>query len=52
MMTTKLKHKDYYEYRTMTVKKYAKMKGVKIFYDEWVTVEMGIDNVLLRRAKT
>ena len=36
----------------MTVKKYAKMKGVKIFYDEWVTVEMGIDNVLLRRAKT
>jgi len=44
-------HKDYYEYRTMTVKKYDKMKKVKIFYDEWVTVEIGIEQVLLRRSK-
>ena len=44
-------HKDYYEYRTMTVKKYDKMKKVKIFYDEWVTVEIGIEQVLLRRYK-
>jgi hypothetical protein len=51
-MTAKLKHRDYYEYRTMTVKKYEKMKGVKIFYDEWIPIERSIDNVLLRRAKT
>jgi len=44
-------HKDYYEYRTMTVKKYEKMKKVKLFYDEWVAVEMGIEQVLLRRFK-
>ncbi len=44
-------HKDYYEYRTMTIKKYEKMKKVKLFYDEWVAVEMGIEQVLLRRFK-
>jgi len=44
-------HKDYYEYRTMTIKKYEKMKKVKLFYDEWVAVEMGIEQVLLRRYK-
>jgi hypothetical protein len=35
----------------MTVKKYEKMKKVKLFYDEWVTVEVGIEQVLLRRFK-
>ena len=47
-------HKDYYEYRTMTVKKYEKMKKVKIFYDEWVEVkpiEEGQEQVELRRSK-
>jgi hypothetical protein len=27
------------------------MKKVKLFYDEWVAVEMGIEQVLLRRFK-
>lgn len=44
-------HKDFYEYRTMTVKKYEKMKKVKIFYDEWVAIEEGNEQVLLRRSK-
>ena len=47
-------HKDFYEYRTMTVKKYEKMKKVKIFYDEWVEVkpiEEGQEQVELRRSK-
>tara|TARA_B100001250_G_scaffold55056_1_gene42599 strand:- start:3734 stop:3898 length:165 start_codon:yes stop_codon:yes gene_type:complete len=44
-------HKDYYEYRTMTVKKYDKMRNVKEFSDEWVVFEMGIENVMLRRFK-
>ena len=47
-------HKDYYEYRTMTVKKYDKMKKVKLFSKEWIKVEPikeGQEQVLLRRSK-
>ena len=47
-------HKDYYEYRTMTVKKYDKMRNVKEFSDEWVEVkpvEEGQEQVELRRLK-
>jgi len=47
-------HKDFYEYRTMTVKKYEKMKKVKLFSKEWIKVEPikeGQEQVLLRRSK-
>ena len=47
-------HKDFYEYRTMTVKKYDKMKKVKLFSKEWIEVEPikeGQEQVLLRRSK-